>query len=140
RYRYTGKERDEETDLYYHGARYYASWLGRWTSLDPSRSGPGQNPYVYVSDNPANKNDPTGEWEVNWSKVGRGALIAAAGIVVIAAVVVTAGAAAPLAAGGVAMALGASTTTVLTTVAVTTTAVEVGTTALLSYRAVDLAK
>jgi hypothetical protein len=27
RYRYTGKERDEETGLYYHGARYYAPWL-----------------------------------------------------------------------------------------------------------------
>ena len=35
RYRYTGKERDEETDLSYHGARYYAPWLGRWTSCDP---------------------------------------------------------------------------------------------------------
>ena len=31
RYRYTGKERDEETGLCYHGARYYAPWLGRWT-------------------------------------------------------------------------------------------------------------
>src|SRR5262249_15023075 len=30
RYRATGKERDEETGLYYHGARYYAPWLGRW--------------------------------------------------------------------------------------------------------------
>ena len=36
RYRYTGKERDEETGLYYHGARYYACWLGRWTSVDPA--------------------------------------------------------------------------------------------------------
>ncbi len=36
RYRYTGKERDEETGLYYHGARYYAPWLCRWTSCDPS--------------------------------------------------------------------------------------------------------
>lgn len=35
RYRYTGKERDEETGLYYHEARYYAAWLGRWTSADP---------------------------------------------------------------------------------------------------------
>ena len=35
RYRYTGKERDEETGLYYHGARYYACWLGRWTAADP---------------------------------------------------------------------------------------------------------
>jgi RHS repeat-associated protein len=36
RYRYTGKERDEESGFYYHGARYYAAWLGRWTSADPS--------------------------------------------------------------------------------------------------------
>ena len=36
RYRYTGKERDEESGLEYHGARYYAPWLGRWTSCDPT--------------------------------------------------------------------------------------------------------
>jgi uncharacterized protein RhaS with RHS repeats len=29
RYRFTGKERDEENGLNYHGARYYAPWLGR---------------------------------------------------------------------------------------------------------------
>ena len=29
RYRYTGKEKDDETGLYYHGAKYYAPWLGR---------------------------------------------------------------------------------------------------------------
>ena len=34
RYRYTGKERDEETGFNYHGARYYALWLGRWVSCD----------------------------------------------------------------------------------------------------------
>lgn len=39
RYRYTGKERDEETGLHYHGARYYAAWLGRWTSPDPALLG-----------------------------------------------------------------------------------------------------
>ena len=39
RYRYTGKERDEESGLYYHGARYYAPWLGRWTSCDPLPEG-----------------------------------------------------------------------------------------------------
>ena len=36
RYRYTGKERDEESGLYYHGARYYAPWLG---PMDELRSG-----------------------------------------------------------------------------------------------------
>lgn len=35
RYRYNGKEKDEETDLYYYGARYYISWLGRWMNCDP---------------------------------------------------------------------------------------------------------
>lgn len=35
RYRYIGKERDDESGLYYHGARYYACWLGRWTGCDP---------------------------------------------------------------------------------------------------------
>ena len=46
RYRYTGKERDEENDLYYHGARYYAPWLGRWTL----RSGrPGHGPKLCLS-------------------------------------------------------------------------------------------
>jgi RHS repeat-associated protein len=36
RYRYTGKERDEDGGLYYCGARYYAPWLGKWVNCDPS--------------------------------------------------------------------------------------------------------
>ncbi len=35
RYRYTGMERDEESGLEYHSARYYLPWLGRWLSCDP---------------------------------------------------------------------------------------------------------
>jgi len=35
RYNYVGKERDEETGLRYCGARYYATWLGRWVNCDP---------------------------------------------------------------------------------------------------------
>ena len=38
RYRYTGKEREEETGLNYHGARYYAPWLARWTACAPTRA------------------------------------------------------------------------------------------------------
>ncbi|MBI3398310.1 MAG: insecticidal toxin complex protein [Deltaproteobacteria bacterium] len=34
RYRYTGMERDEESGLEYHSARYYLPWLGRWLSCD----------------------------------------------------------------------------------------------------------
>ncbi len=60
RYRYTGKERDEETGLYYHGARYYAPWLGRWTSCDPAGLIDGSNLYRYSRDNPVNLYDPNG--------------------------------------------------------------------------------
>jgi RHS repeat-associated protein len=61
RYRYTGKERDEESGFYYHGARYYAAWLGRWVSCDPEMP---QNipeaPYVYVRDHPLKYTDENG--------------------------------------------------------------------------------
>lgn len=60
RYKYTGKERDEESGLYYHGARYYAPWLGRWASCDPAGVIDGGNVYRYVSGNPSNIHDPTG--------------------------------------------------------------------------------
>ena len=60
RYRYSGKERDEETGLYYHGARYYAAWLGRWTAADPAGFVDGPNLYTYARLNPTCNNDPTG--------------------------------------------------------------------------------
>ncbi|HYQ40907.1 MAG TPA: RHS repeat-associated core domain-containing protein [Polyangiaceae bacterium] len=60
RYRYTGKERDEETGLYYHGARYYAAWLGRWTATDPLGLKDGVNVYRYSRNNPIAYSDPGG--------------------------------------------------------------------------------
>ncbi|AUB41983.1 hypothetical protein COO91_08078 [Nostoc flagelliforme CCNUN1] len=60
RYRYTGKERDEESGLYYHGARYYAAWLGRWTSCDPAGMVDGVNLYSYTQNNPIKFTDYTG--------------------------------------------------------------------------------
>ena len=60
RYRYTGKERDEETGFNYHGARYYAPWLGRWISCDPSGLVDGLNLYRYVRCNPMVLTDPSG--------------------------------------------------------------------------------
>lgn len=61
RYRYTGKELDEENGLYYHGARYYAAWLGRWTCCDPAGLRDGPNLYAYVRNNPIRMSDPTGK-------------------------------------------------------------------------------
>jgi RHS repeat-associated protein len=60
RYRYTGKERDTENGFSYHGARYYAPWLGRWTSADPAGFVDGPNPYRYAQDNPTRLTDPSG--------------------------------------------------------------------------------
>ncbi len=60
RYRFSGKERDDETGLYYFGARYYAPWLGRWTSSDPAGFVDGTNLYRYCSNNPIMLRDPNG--------------------------------------------------------------------------------
>ena len=68
RYRYLGKERDEETALYYYGARYYACWLGRWISTDPIGIGDGVNLYRYVGNNPIVKIDRTGRAQSWWDK------------------------------------------------------------------------
>ncbi len=61
RYRFSGKERDEESGLYYHGARYYAPWLGRWTAVDPLESDYAPlSPYNYCFNNPVNFTDGSG--------------------------------------------------------------------------------
>ena len=67
RYRYTGKEKDEETGLYYHGARYYAAWLGRWTAADPAGMVDGACLYGYVRGNPILHLDPSGKWKMLFS-------------------------------------------------------------------------
>jgi RHS repeat-associated protein len=60
RYRYTGMERDEESGLSYHAARYYATWIGRWTSADPSGLNGGLNLYSYAGSAPASLVDVSG--------------------------------------------------------------------------------
>ncbi len=82
RYRYTGKEKDEETGLYYHGARYYACWLGRWVSADSSMrnlgsvSGGALFLYVAFLNSPINYTDPEG-------KVAEGVIVRQPGSVAI---------------------------------------------------------
>jgi RHS repeat-associated protein len=60
RYRYTGMERDEETSLEYHSARYYAPWLGRWTASDPLGLSGGSNRSLYSSNSPSGSDDDNG--------------------------------------------------------------------------------
>lgn len=60
RYRFSGKERDEETGLSYHGARYYAPWIGNWVAADPAGLVDGTNLYAYARRAPTMYADPTG--------------------------------------------------------------------------------
>jgi RHS repeat-associated protein len=80
RYRFTGKERDAESGLAYHGARYYAPALARWTSCDPIALPPRigtrvrtntsripRNLFGYAGNSPVVLHDPTGRAEVKGS-------------------------------------------------------------------------
>ncbi|MDP3597047.1 MAG: RHS repeat-associated core domain-containing protein, partial [Nitrospirota bacterium] len=60
RYRYTGMERDEETRLSYHNARYLIPWLGRWGSTDPIGLEGGGNIYSYSQGDPIGLLDNAG--------------------------------------------------------------------------------
>lgn len=60
RYRFTGKERDEESGLSYHNARYYAPWQARWISPDPLGPVDGVNLYPYAHNNPIRYTDRSG--------------------------------------------------------------------------------
>jgi RHS repeat-associated protein len=70
RYRYTGMERDEETGLSYHNARYYISWLGRWINPDPIGIDDGVNVYAYCGNNPVNFVDSSGLHSEDWVLIG----------------------------------------------------------------------
>ncbi len=60
RYRYTGKERDDESGLSYHSARYYMPWTGRWLSADPAGMVDGPCLYQYSMSNPVMLRDQNG--------------------------------------------------------------------------------
>ena len=63
RFKFTGKERDEETGYDYFGARYYSSALPMWMSVDPLAGDyPWISPYAYCAWNPIKYIDPTGMW------------------------------------------------------------------------------
>ena len=66
-YLFNAKEFDEETGLYYYGARYYDSKLSLWISTDPLREKhPNINSYCYTNNNPVKYIDPDGnDWFVN---------------------------------------------------------------------------
>ena len=83
RHRFTGQERDEESDLDYFLARYYSGPMGRFLSVDPESDGADAafpqtwNAYAYVRNNPLAMVDPEGRdalW-VNDKRTGQTTLV-----------------------------------------------------------------
>ena len=66
-YKFNGKELDQETGLYYYGARYYDPETSVWLSVDPLvEKYPNLNPYTYTFSNPVRFMDPTGMEGEDW--------------------------------------------------------------------------
>ena len=70
-YKFNGKELDDETGLYYYGARYYDPRISIWLSVDGEfENGPNVSPYVYCFNNPINMTDPDGNWPFpSWNDI-----------------------------------------------------------------------
>ena len=60
--RFTGKDYDEDTGLYYFNARWYDSEMGRFVTEDPAADPNNPNLYTYSRNNPLIFVDPTGLW------------------------------------------------------------------------------
>jgi len=65
-YKFTGKEEDASTGLYYYGARYYDPEIGRFIQADTIVARPGDpqdlNRYSYARNNPLVYTDPSGHF------------------------------------------------------------------------------
>jgi len=60
-YKFNAKELDEETGLYYYGARYYDPRTSVWISVDPlAEKYPNVSSYVFCLNNPVRLIDPDG--------------------------------------------------------------------------------
>jgi RHS repeat-associated protein len=61
RYRYSGMERDEESGLSHHSARYLATWFAKWVSCDPIMLKDGNNLFCYSACSPICFTDTSGQ-------------------------------------------------------------------------------
>ena len=75
-YKFNGKELDEETGLYYYGARYYDPRLSMWYGTDPMQGKyPGVSTYAYCMGNPVKLIDPDGRIVIAPAKEDREQLL-----------------------------------------------------------------
>jgi len=71
KYKFTGKPLDDETGLYYYGARYYNPFIGRFITPDSIVQAPDNpqtlNRYAYCGNNPVRYIDPKGQSFWDWA-------------------------------------------------------------------------
>jgi RHS repeat-associated protein len=71
---FTGKERDQETELDYFEARFLDTEIARFLQPDPHDANyPDMSPFNYVGANPVSRTDPDGK---DWGDYVKGALVA----------------------------------------------------------------
>ena len=71
-YKFNGKQFDEETGLYYYGARYMNPITSLWYGVDPlAEKFPNIGAYVYCHGNPINMIDPDGKDDYKLNKNGQ---------------------------------------------------------------------
>ena len=71
-YKFNGKQFDEETGLYYYGARYLNPMTSLWYGVDPlAEKFPNIGAYVYCHGNPINMIDPDGKDDYKLNKNGQ---------------------------------------------------------------------
>jgi len=70
-YKFNGKELDNETGMYYYGARYYEPRLSVWMSVDPMiEKYARMSSYNYCINNPLRYIDPDGRDEYEFTSAG----------------------------------------------------------------------
>ena len=71
-YKFNGKQFDDETGLYYYGARYMNPMASVWYGVDPlAEKFPNIGAYVYCHGNPINMIDPDGKDDYKLNKNGQ---------------------------------------------------------------------
>ena len=71
-YKFNGKQFDDETGLYYYGARYMNPITSLWYGVDPlAEKFPNIGAYVYCHGNPINMIDPDGKDDYKLNKNGQ---------------------------------------------------------------------
>ena len=97
RFKFTGKERDNETGYDFFGARYYSSMFSHWLSVDPLSDEQSHiTPYAYCKWSPINRLDPDGMIDYDMVKMGLSTMAIGGGTAIGGAAISATGVGSPI--------------------------------------------